>query len=114
MEALQTAVVQSFAAVAHPSTAGIRGDATLQYCAGKGDWKFKKEWLCEKKDYSHLAFCRRCKCGQGPDEHWLDSLHLSFNKPDEVSANLHANVPDDLPLHVLNTFFLRHSGEKVN
>lgn len=96
MQALQAAVVRSLSAAADPATAEIRGAATLQYCAGKGDWKFKKEWLCEKKDYSHSSFCRRCNCGQGPAEHWLDFLHLSFNKPEEVSENLHANVPEDL------------------
>ncbi|CAE7428498.1 unnamed protein product, partial [Symbiodinium sp. KB8] len=95
MEALQAAVVESLTIAANPATAGIRGDATLQYCAGKGDWKYKKDWLCEKKDYSHSQFCRRCNCGQNPaDEHWLDFLHLSFNKPEMVHDNLHANVPE--------------------
>ena len=98
MEALQAAVVESLTIAANPATAGIRGDATLQYCAGKGDWKYKKDWLCEKKDYSHSQFCRRCNCGQNPaDEHWLDFLHLSFNKPEMVHDNLHANVPETLP-----------------
>ena len=98
MEALQSAVVESLSIAANPATAGIRGDATLQYCAGKGDWKFKKDWLSEKKDYSHSCFCRRCNCGPGPAEHWLVFLHLSFDKPEMVSDMLHANVPEDLPI----------------
>ena len=98
MEALQSAVVESLSIAANPATAGIRGDATLQYCAGKGDWKFMKDWLSEKKDYSHSCFCRRCNCGPGPAEHWLDFLHLSFDKPEMVSDMLHANVPEDLPI----------------
>ena len=91
------AVVQSLSVAANPATAEIRGDATLQYCCGKGDWKFKKEWLREKKDYSRLSFCRRCNCGPGPAEHWLDFLHLSFNQPEMVSENLSGNVPENLP-----------------
>ncbi|CAE7581449.1 unnamed protein product, partial [Symbiodinium necroappetens] len=105
MEALQAAVVESLSIAANPATAGIRGDATLQYCAGKGDWKYKKDWLCEKKDYSHSQFCRRCNCGQTPaGEHWLDFLHLSFNKPEMVHDNLHANVPETLPLRSLDAW----------
>ena len=28
---------------------------SLHYCAGKGDWKFKKEWLDERRSYLRAA-----------------------------------------------------------
>eukprot|EP00439_Symbiodinium_sp_Y106_P035070 s3037_g4.t1 len=80
MEAIQSAVVESLSIAANPAAAGIRGDATLQYCAGKSDWKYKKDWLCEKKDDSHSQFCRRCNYGQSPAEHWLDVLQSQLQQ----------------------------------
>ena len=80
MEAIQSAVVESLSIAANPAAAGIRGDATLQYCAGKSDWKYKKDWLCEKKDDSHSQFCRRCNYGQSPAEHWLEVLQSQLQQ----------------------------------
>ena len=44
-----------------------RGGYTLFYIAGKGDWKHKKDWLCEKRYWSQTGLqanrggiCRRC------------------------------------------------------
>ena len=109
LDAFQKALVASLREMASPDTAGL-GGATLQYVAGKGDWKWKTSWLREKRDYCNLrelplrgpSFCRRCSCASIPDDrHWLDFQNLSFSEPELVAATLDDNVPLDLPLHAL-------------
>ena len=123
LDAFQNALVSSLREMANPETAGL-GGATLQYVAGKGDWKWKTSWLREKRDYSNLrelplqgpSFCRRCSCTTIlGDRHWLDFQNLSFNQPQIVAAALDSNVPLDLPLHALKYggFFVHVILEKV-
>ena len=83
-------------------------NVTLQYVVGRGDWKYKAEWLQEKKTYANLkrksgpGFCRRCNCTSSLRErHWLNATNLSFNEPRAVSETLHSNIPLDLPLRRL-------------
>ena len=64
----------------------------LVYVAGKGDWKWKREWLQEPRHYSKAArsktgeglICRRCLCGT-TEKPWLDVQHERFNN----TADLH-------------------------
>ena len=82
------------------------GGVTLQYVAGRGDWKHKAAWLAETRTYQNLrasdavtaSFCRRCSCTSNLDHmHWADFLHRSWNEPGNVMGTLDANVPADLP-----------------
>ena len=54
----------------------------MWYCAGKGDWKHKKEWLKENRTYANITadcsgglVCRRCLAGQ-PGTSWQDFLFM--------------------------------------
>ena len=66
------------------------GGWSVRYLAGKGDQKYKVEWLLEKRNYLHLSLgggeiCRRCFAGRR-DRPWLDFFGLPFNQPEEVEA----------------------------
>ena len=66
------------------------GGWSVHYLAGKGDQKYKVEWLLEKRNYLHLSsgggeICRRCFAGRR-DRPWLDFFGLPFNQPEEVEA----------------------------
>ena len=87
----------------------LAGRMTLQYVAGRGDWKFKASWLSETRDYNNLkmvsadpGFCRRCLSGSDVSSgHWLDAHGLSFYRPDDVLRILDDNMAPSLPLRRL-------------
>ena len=68
------------------------GGLNLIYVAGKGDWKWKREWLQECRHYSKAAktssgeglICRRCLAGPA-GKPWLDVQQERFNN----AADLH-------------------------
>ena len=106
LQALQRALAADLRKCCRPGK--LPNGMTLQYVVGRGDWKYKAEWLQEKKTYANLkrksgpGFCRRCKCTSSLRErHWLDAEGLSFNEPDAVSETLHASIPLDLPMRRL-------------
>lgn len=52
---------------------------TLHYILGKGDWKYKKDWLQERRFWSNRAaqstgVCRRC---HAKSANWVDVLWMS-------------------------------------
>ena len=105
LEALQSILAKDLASVCDPTTTTLPDSLTLQYMCGRGDWKWKVEWLQEKKSYLNLkrknmdgGFCRRCRCTSNVnDRHWLDTTG-SFYEPAAVANMLEAALPSDLPL----------------
>lgn len=65
----------------------------LVYVAGKGDWKWKREWLQESRHYNRAArsssgegmICRRCFAGSA-GKPWLDIQFEKFNDPEDRRA----------------------------
>lgn len=63
----------------------------LVYMCGKGDWKWKREWLVEARNYNRSKkglggggeICRRCLCGSSPDKPWIDMTER-FNKREDL------------------------------
>lgn len=66
------------------------------YVAGKGDWKYKKDWLCEKRHWTQKGggICRRCLAD---GTNWM-----RLDAPIDDSAILTA-FADELPM--LGIFF---------
>ena len=104
---LQEAFAASLRKCCDPTKTALPGHSTLQYCAGRGDWKWKSEWLQELHDYNNIklnpttgrTFCRRCRCTSDvQSRHWLDAKHLSWYEPELVSQHLDASMPTSLPL----------------
>ena len=103
---LQEELVKSLSLASKPDECrGRLNGYSLQYVAGRGDWKFKTAWLCELRDYTNLkekdtsaGFCRRCLCTSNcRDRHWLDVKVRSWNDPAAVAQILHDNIAADLP-----------------
>ncbi|CAJ1351421.1 unnamed protein product [Effrenium voratum] len=76
---------------------------TLHYTCGKGDWKWRREWLEETRHYSKATrtandisgqICRRCLAGTS-DKPWLDFTNLQFhNQADMQEAARTSTGPD--------------------
>ena len=85
LEALQRGMVESFKKVSSPDNRHLRGSMSMHYVCGRGDWKWKCEWLQESRSYNNLrqdpsiqggSFCRRCDCNSD-----LRSMHRAdFDK----------------------------------
>ncbi|CAK9087137.1 unnamed protein product [Durusdinium trenchii] len=93
LEMLQKHYVRMFNECAHMPD----GDQlSLHYCAGKGDWKFKKEWLDEPRSYLRAAkkegsdgphmVCRRCLAGSDGSKPWLDVTNMAFHNQADMDA----------------------------
>ena len=69
---------------------------SLHYLIGKGDWKYKKEWLDEARFWSQgsQGICRRCfaRAGNWSDFVWMQDWH-----PTDESALDSAFGPIPLP-----------------
>ena len=111
-------------------TAATRGWSCF-FVAGKGDWKFKKEWLQESRSYSHHAaaqstglICRRCSTGR-PGRHFLDVWDLKFCNDEELAEaeqscapvlilqqHIHFNT-HIVPLNVCLRLWPRHSTTRL-
>ena len=75
MAALQQAFVRMMNSSVHNPTNGRR----LWYFCGKGDWKHKKDWLCERRYWSQNSahshgICRRC-FARGSN--WMDVVNCT-------------------------------------
>ncbi|CAE7245702.1 unnamed protein product [Symbiodinium sp. CCMP2592] len=107
LESLQRAFANSLRKCSDPAATSLPNGTTLQYCCGRGDWKWKAEWLQELHDYTNLrtnpttgrTFCRRCRCTSDVQcRHWLDAKNLSWYEPALVQQHLDASMPSTLPL----------------
>ena len=109
LQALQAALVRNLQKCSDPATTVLPQKLTLHYVLGKGDWKFKAEFLREKRTYSNLkrksagiGFCRRCESTSDlARKHWLDASGFSFYEPDRVEGILSSSMPHELPLRQL-------------
>lgn len=74
---------------------------TLHVVSGKGDWKWRKEWLKQTRYYGNVigkdGLCPRCLAGS--TETWLDPVHESFNNPADLQAARATAVGD---IHMKN------------
>ena len=112
LQALQAALVRNLQKCSNPVTTVLPTKLTRHHVLGKGDWKFKAEFLCEVRTYNNLkrkaagaGFCRRCECASDlARRHWLDAGGLSFYQPDRVSELLETSQPADLPLRALSGY----------
>lgn len=78
------------------ASSGVRDDCSdlsfsLWCVAGKGDWKYRKEWLQERRSYANAAgnsmggeICRRCSAGQ--TAHWAEAIFCHEWYRDERSG----------------------------
>ena len=111
LRALQTVLCQDLKRCSHPDSCPKLGGVTLQYCCGRGDWKFKAEWCQEVRTYCNLgrhqsrtaSFCRRCLCTtMVGDKHWLDVHDMSWHDPSTTADVLDRSMSASLPLPVSN------------
>ena len=74
---------------------------TLHVVAGKGDWKWRVEWLLQSRHYNKVqsatdGLCPRCLCTR---DTWLD-VHERFNAPADLQA-ARLTAVGDIPLRTL-------------
>ena len=66
---------------------------TIHCVSGKGDWKWRKEWLKQTRFYGNAAgpqgLCPRCLATKST---WLDPVHEGFNNDDDLEAALQTAV----------------------
>ena len=84
---------------------------TLHYTCGKGDWKWRREWLEETRHYSKATktandisgqICRRCLAGTS-DKPWLDFTNLQFhNQADMQEAARTSAFPNTCAIYVFS------------
>ena len=86
---LQKHIVDSFNKASHPA-----GDlsASMQLCVGKGDRKWRREWLEQGRHYNNVTqnsdnngagVCPRCLAGTN-GVRWLDPRE-AFNNPEDLA-----------------------------
>ena len=99
LECLQSVLADSLNRI---NTAG--NVATLGYSMhvvlGKGDWKFRKEWLAQSRSYMMKdQMCPRCFASglPGSAKPWFDPVRERFNSPADVAQALATRV-GEIPL----------------
>ena len=78
-------------------------NATLHVCAGKGDWKWRKEWLQQTRFYGKVThgshgICPRCFAAKND---WLD-VHERFNNDADVLRAQATAVGENIALKQLS------------
>ena len=77
----------------------LAGGFTLHVVLGKGDWKFKREWLAQSRHYNNTneGMCPRCFASgrAGSPRPWLDCLE-SFNNNTDLQAAKATRVGPDI------------------
>ena len=83
---LQKALVDSLLKATDPTRCNGH---TLWVVMGKGDWKWRKEWLRQPRSYanSNGLLCPRCLAGS-PGKPWLDVAERFHCREDMVTAKL--------------------------
>ena len=72
----------------------------IVYVGGKGDWKWKREWLQQSRHYGKAAkteqgiglICPRCFAGSA-GKPWLDPVHQRFNNAEDLAAACETSCP---------------------
>ena len=70
------------------------GGWSIHLILGKGDWKWKREWLCQGRHYGASGhICPRCFASAADDAEkpWLDSLER-FNNQTDIQAARESRV----------------------
>ena len=97
LEALQEAFVAMMNNCANATRDDFAGHS-LWLIAGKGDWKFKKEWLRETRHYGKLQICRRCLADHDR-KNWTDvSVDAAWDNDADRAIAMMTAVPDDVPM----------------
>ena len=88
---LQRHLVESLNVASDPN----RGSGwTMHVCMGKGDWKWRKDWLMQSRSYMNAAgknpsartlICPRCLAGSA-QRPWLDITEAFANPADLAAA----------------------------
>ena len=96
LQDLQRHLAESLARLSTPTSQ--RDYWTLQVVLGKGDWKFRREWLEQVRHWSNLPtpsipngsgmICPRCLCGADDSKPWLDVTERFDNPADLAIARL--------------------------
>ena len=74
---------------ANKEDGALAGGFTLHVVLGKGDWKFKREWLAQCRHYNLLdGVCPRCFASgrDGSPKPWLDCQERFNNNADLLAA----------------------------
>ena len=98
LDGIQRAVAQSLNACVLPAEAN--GRYTLHVVVGKGDWKYKREFLRTPRHYGlkdHI--CARCFCSGLPEAEkpWVDPVRERFNNVADLASALESSVGHDIP-----------------
>ncbi|CAE7660265.1 unnamed protein product [Symbiodinium microadriaticum] len=97
LEHLQDTLVQSLNVCADRNN-GL--DFTIHVVSGKGDWKWRREWLKQTRYYGNAAgkdgLCQRCLASKNT---WLDPVHERFNNAADLAAARPSAVGD---IHLKN------------
>ncbi|CAE7256453.1 unnamed protein product, partial [Symbiodinium necroappetens] len=97
LEHLQDTLVQSLNVCADRNN-GL--GFTIHVVSGKGDWKWRKEWLKQTRYYGNAAgkdgLCQRCLASKNT---WLDPVHEGFNNAADLAAARPTAVGD---IHLKN------------
>ncbi|CAK9057732.1 unnamed protein product, partial [Durusdinium trenchii] len=104
LEALQNELVRSLNRCISENPCPLN----LVYVAGKGDWKWKREWLQESRHYGKAAktsageglICRRCFAGSA-GKPWLDIQHERFNNAADLRDAAQTSCGQNIPLRRL-------------
>ncbi|CAE7251022.1 unnamed protein product [Symbiodinium sp. CCMP2456] len=85
MDHIQASLVESLNLLADPNN-GL--GFTVHVVAGKGDWKFRKEWLKQSRFYGNACsgkdgLCQRCLASKTT---WLDPLYERFNNTADLAT----------------------------
>ena len=99
LECLQGVLADSLNRI---NTAGIESTNgySMHVVLGKGDWKFRREWLRQSRNYMMKdQMCPRCFASglSGSDKPWFDPVRERFNAPADVAQALATRV-GEIPL----------------
>ena len=101
---IQQALVTSFNRCCERGTNGVLG-CTAHYVMGKGDWKWRVEFLRQPRHYGNIqsrhaiGVCPRCYANK---HNWIDVLGESFNKAEDIESARATACGPNMSIHTLS------------
>ena len=103
LDSLQKCLAASLNMCNKPGDTTLRG-YSLRLTIGKGDWKFRREWLQMPRSYLNAdLICPRCFASgtAGSQKPWLDPVRERYNNTADLLLAQDTRVGSDIWLHTV-------------
>ena len=105
LDCLQKALAQSLNMCNKPGNTSLQG-YSLHLCIGKGDWKFRREWLQMERSYLNASglICPRCLASgaAGTEKPWLDPVKERWNNTADLLLAQESRVGSSIWLRTVD------------